>query len=173
MKFSMICLLFFLDEDDDSVPVTAEEHLDGNNCQLDPTFTMLKNDCLELLSAYNDLKEVQPPKITWRERCSRSAEKWEVCRQGIMKAVLKNENCEDGRLCSYCNSKCGVIRCLDCCWSIFCSECDFVKHEGEPFHDREVMCGGFYQAVPSNLTLDEEGNITEKGDITVFANLSS
>lgn len=160
---------FTLDEDDDSTPVTEEQHFDNDHFQPDPTFAALKSDCVELLSAYNDMKEVQPAKLSWRERCSRSAEKWEVCRQGIMKAVLKNENCEDERLCDYCNSKHGVIRCLDCCWKVLCLKCDAVKHEGEPFHDREVMRNGFYQAVSSNVTLDEEGNITEKGN-TVFAN---
>ena len=88
-----------------------------------------------------------------------------------MKAVLRNENCEDARVYSSCNSKSGVIRCLDCCSSSFCSDCDMIQHEGEPFHDREVILNGFFQAVSSNLTLDKEGNITEKGNITIFCKL--
>ena len=46
-----------------------------------------------------------------------------------------------------------------------------IQQEGEPFHDREVILNGFFQAVSSNLTLDKEGNITEKGNITIFCKL--
>lgn len=82
---------------------------------------------------------------------------WDNNRKLLLEALLSRESLPSPDHCRICLDKKTPIRCHDCPKKFFCSSCDVNVHSLLPFHNRDGFVDGFFQPIPPNVIIDENG----------------
>ena len=107
--------------------------------------------CDEFLSSTN------VPSKNWETRMVNLSSSWDNNRKLLLEALLNCESLPSPDHCGICLEGKTLIRCHDCPKKFFCSLCDGNVHSLLPFHNRDGFVGGFFQAIPPTVTIDENG----------------
>jgi len=108
----------------------------------------------ELLSGWNLPLKTQ----TWQERRVAVIDSWSNLRSEMFCTLLKSHFALLKIQCTVCGCNPAVIRCQECANKHLCSKCDNDIHQLMPFHDRDCVINGHYEAISSNLSLDSTCN---------------
>lgn len=110
------------------------------------------DEAKELLAKWEEKK----PKLqqNWDQRRMANIDSWESTRPVIMTNVLQRYAVQTTN-CHQCSNQQAAIRCHDCqTKTLLCSNCDLTVHSECPFHDRQGVINGFYQAIPPTVAID-------------------
>lgn len=107
--------------------------------------------------------------VKWKERMIAAKEKWTHSRESIFDVVVSQEGFPVEQ-CKFCEKRKPFVRCHQCGLSFYqCEICDEEIHSNNPFHDREVWNGNFFEAVSPMEKSDGQGNIINGGKIQPMA----
>jgi hypothetical protein len=105
-------------------------------------------------------------KSSWEKRILNNEANWEHCREELFSAVLASLVVpNDNVVCMVCQKECALIKCGECKLEYLCHECDDAVHTDNPLHDREYWAKGFFQYLPPNQGVSNEGKLSYQGTV--------
>ena len=85
----------------------------------------------------------------WKARREAVESNWETARSFLYTRVLEsNAIPEVDTLCHKCNEAVASVTCIDCLGALLCTQCDYIMHHSQPFHDRQTWKNGFFEMLP-------------------------
>ena len=91
---------------------------------------------------------------TWTKRMADLHEDWTRARSDIFNWVVSDENLHSNK-CSFCGGNDANVRCHQCGLSFYlCNMCDERVHSLNPFHDREMWNGRYFEVISPMETCD-------------------
>ncbi|XP_032232016.2 uncharacterized protein LOC116605656 isoform X1 [Nematostella vectensis] len=93
------------------------------------------------------------PKQCWTDRQEQLHESWAETRPSLFAAALSARfSPPESDICQVCTVNKVSIRCLMCKEGLLCGPCDQERHADAPFHDRDILIDGHYEALPNYVS---------------------